>query len=499
MKKVILGFFLLLLGLVAVLVFNTLTFESKQMEVASLDSSSLPSIDKEVIQHLSTAVTYPTVSHEGGANFDTAAFLGLHHYIDSTFEQVATQLKKETVKEFSLLYTWEGTNPDKKPIILLGHMDVVPAEGKTLESWTEAPFKGTIKDGYIWGRGTLDDKISVFGILEAVEQLIKDGFRPEQTIYLAFGHDEEIGGTGAEAIAALLESRGIKAAYAMDEGGLVSSGIVPGIQNKQVALIGTAEKGYLSVHLQVNLDGGHSSMPAKETAIGLLSNAVVKLHESPIPAKLSDPVLDFASYVGPEMPFVEKMVFANLWLFERVLINIYEKSPSGNATVHTTQVPTIFNSGVKDNLIPTEANLTMNFRLLPGDSKEEVLEHIKSVINDERIKVSVVNNVGEATSPSKSSSDSFKSIQKTITEVYPNTMVSPYLTIAGTDAKHYEHVAEDIYRFLPTVFDSNDLRRLHGIDERIKTEDYIRAVQFYYQLIRNSQGKSEQKAEIAAE
>jgi carboxypeptidase PM20D1 len=316
--------------------------------------------------------------------------------------------------------------------------------------------------------------------------LLKENFQPERTIYLAFGHDEEIGGeNGAVKIAAYLQAQNVKADFVLDEGLVITQNIVPGLV-KPVALIGIAEKGYLSLELTVNADGGHSSMPTKETAIGILSAAVSKIENTPMPAKFSEPVNHFLEYVGPEMPFFQKMAFANQWLFKNTIISKYEKSNSGNATVRTTTAPTMFNSGIKDNVLPGTATAVINFRLLPGETQEDVIAHVKGAINDDRIQIKKYGHYGEASPVSDVQSESFSNIQKSIGQVFENTISTPALVIAATDARHYSAVADNAYRFLPLICKQEDLKRIHGLNEKISIENFKDCIRFYRQLIINT-------------
>jgi carboxypeptidase PM20D1 len=482
-KKILLTIFGLLLVLTTIILFKTFTFNSRQTAVEGVTPLNIEPVS---FNNLSQAIQIQTVSYDNPQQFKPAPFIALRNFLEKNYPLVKAKLSREIVNDYSLLYRWEGRNPALKPVVLLAHQDVVPVEAESLITWTEKPFSGLIKDGFIWGRGSLDDKIAVISIMESVERLLKEGFTPERTIYLAFGHDEEIGGhQGAEKISELLQSRKIKAEFVLDEGLSITEGVIPGLE-KPAALIGIAEKGYASVELSVNIRGGHSSLPEKETAIGVLSKAIVRLTKKQFPARISPPVLSFFENIGPEMPFVNKVIFANLWLFKGLLISIFEKSAPGNATLRTTTAPTIFKSGIKDNLLPTEAKAVVNFRILPGETAGDVMAHIRKVVKDSRIQLSTVGATSEATPVSATDSAGYRQIEKTIRQVYPGIIVTPSMVLAGTDSKHYVNISPDIYRFLPIRLSSTDLSRIHGIDERIKTDNYRECVQFYYQLMRNS-------------
>ena len=398
-----------------------------------------------------------------------------------------THLKRHLINNYNILYKWEGKNTEINPIIFAAHYDVVPVEEGSLHEWINDPYSGEIDNGFVWGRGTMDNKLAVMGIMEAIELLLEEGFIPERTIYAAFGYDEEICGlNGAKKIVDHLKDNNVRAEFVLDEGLVITRKIVPGIE-KDVALIGTSEKGYLSVELSLNHDGGHASIPQKETTIDILARAIVKLRENQPQSRICEPVERFLEYVGPEMPFVQKIFFANKWLFESVILGIYESTPAGNTLVRTTTAPTIFKSGIKDNILPTSASATMNFRILPGETVEDILSHIKNVIDDERIKISAGDYKTINPSPvSSAESYGFKIVEKTIKQIFPDVLVSPSLVNATTDARHYTAISDNVYRFSPQVVTAEDLPRYHGVNERLGTESFKDCIRFYMQIIRNS-------------
>jgi carboxypeptidase PM20D1 len=474
----------LLLVLVVVLLVKTLLYKSKQIHEEPLTPVVL---GDKCLEHLSEAVQIQTVSFDKAGEFDSVPFYHLISFLEKTYPLADARLHKKTINKLSLLYTWEGKNPALKPMLLIGHMDVVPAGSGGGEQWEFPPFSGEIKNGTVCGRGTLDDKVNVIGILEAVELLLKTGYQPERTIYLAFGHDEEIGGkNGASKIADYLQAQNIHADFLLDEGLVITKGIVPGIA-KNVALIGISEKGYVSVQLSVETDGGHSSMPAKESSIGILAAAVSALEKHPMPAKLSVPVVHFLDYVGPEMPLFSRLAFANRWLMQNLIISKYESSNAGSALVRTTTAATLFNSGTKDNVLPGYAAATLNFRVLPGETTSEVMEHIQKVVRDKRVQVKKQASFSEPSPVSEIDCPEFKCLQKSISQIFPNTLIAPSLVLGATDARHYAAITHNLYRFVPLIAESDDLKRIHGVNEKISGSDFLNAVRFYRQLILNAQ------------
>ncbi len=469
--------------LLIIVIVRTLLFESRQ---GNFDVSELTTFGDESLKRLSGAVQYPTVSNSVDSPVDTAAFEGYVNFITREYPLVHSRLKREVFNRFSLLYTWEGRDTLLPAVVLMAHYDVVPP-GDTLK-WERDPFSGFNDGSFIWGRGTLDDKASMISILEAVERLLSEGFVPERTLYLSFGHDEEISGErGARAIALALRERGVKIEYVLDEGMAVTKGMVPMVK-KPVALVGTSEKGYISIRLLCNMEGGHSSTPGKESALTIIAKAVTRLNENQMKPRLSGPVKDFIKFTGPEMPFYARAIFANKWLFKPLLLKIYTGSSSGNALVRTTTAPTIIHSGIKDNVIPLQAEAVVNFRILPGESSESVLEHVRKTINDPRVVIEPLKDfINEPAPVSPADTKGFGILFRTIREVYSEAIVAPTLTLSASDSRHFSVVTENIYRFAPLVVTAEDMARVHGLNERTAITDYLRGISFYYRLIRNSQ------------
>ncbi len=478
------GLAVVLLFLVGFVILKTALFSPPQKEVPPRGFSALDG--KSVAERLGLAVQYKTVSFSDPEKFDQNAFLGLHRLFNTLYPRVHAQLKMETVNDLSLLYTWQGKNPDLKPIMLISHLDVVPAEDT---GWTYPPFSGEIADGYVWGRGTLDIKSGVIGILEAVEYLLKEGFEPERTVYLGFGHDEEVGGiNGAAAICDLLESRGVVLGSLLDEGGSVLEDFLPGVDTP-AAMIGISEKGYLSLKLTAAVEGGHSSMPPQETAIGILSKAIVNLERNPMPAHLE--VVEFLmSHLGSALPFKQRLLFANTWLFGGLLKKQLRKSNLLNASMRTTTAPTLISAGSKDNVLPASAEAVVNFRLLPGDDLRSVYEMVLERIDDDRVKVTPYEGetlegaTGWDPSPvADTESPYYLRLARLIKEAYPDVLVSPYLVLGGTDARHYAPVTENALRFTPICMTREDLQSVHGVNERLSFENCAKMVAFYVAYI----------------
>jgi carboxypeptidase PM20D1 len=344
-----------------------------------------------------------------------------------------------------------------------------------------------VAEDYIWGRGALDMKQSLMAVMEAVEYLVDSGFKPNRTIYLAFGHDEEIGGhNGAAKIVELLQARKVQLEYTLDEGSAIVEGIIPNIA-RPVALIGLAEKGWVALELTAHGEGGHGSMPPEHTAVGRLVRAIHLLETHQMPAEIRRPFSDMFEYLAPEMPFLQRVVVANRWLFDSLLISRLEKSRATNAAIRTTTAITMLKGSDAYNVMPTEATAVGTFRALPGDTNDNVVEHVRNVIDDEDI---TVKKIGvRAWNPSRvSATDTFgfAAINKAIRQVLPDATIAPSLVVTGTDSKHYGTISENNYRFVPMRVGPEDVKRIHGVDERIGIENYSEIIRFYIQFLRNS-------------
>lgn len=485
MKKALLVVSVAVASLAAVLAGRTLGLESRQIAVEPATPLELDA--DRLAEHLAGALRFRTISYADRELIEPDEFRALNAYLEETLPLVHQRLTREVVNELSLLFTWRGSDPGLRPMLLMAHSDAVPVEPGTEGEWTYPPFAGRVADGYVWGRGAMDDKGSELAILDAVEALLATGFVPERTVYLAFGHDEEIGGgQGARAIAELLEDRGVELEYVLDEGREVWDGAMLGV-DRPVALIGLAEKGYLTVRLTARAPGGHSSMPARQSAIGVLASAIHALEANPMPAAFEGPVEETFAFLAPEMPFVSRVMHANRWLFGGMLTERLGERPYTNALIRTPTAVTLIDGGVKDNVLPLAATAAVNFRLHPGDTGEDVYEHVRQVIDDERVEVT--GGAGRLASPvSPTESFGFEAIHRSIRQVAPEVIVAPGIFFATTDARHYQGLTNQVFRFLPMSMDPEELTRYHSTDERISVADYERLVRFYAQLVRNSGG-----------
>lgn len=476
-RKLLLGILAIVAILAIYVLVRTFTFTSESIAVESVQPIEVP---ERAIARFQKSLTYRTISYFEEEQRDTAEFLRFHQFLADSYPMVDSVLEKK-IFNYSILYKWKGTDESKKGIVLMGHFDVVPVDTSTMDKWEALPFSGDLKEDKIFGRGAMDDKVNVISWMETIEILMEEEFQPQQDIYFSFGHDEEVGGDrGAKLIADYLEEQGADISFALDEGGFIAeAGMLEGL-GKPLAMINTAEKGYVSYRLTINTPGGHSSAPPANNTIGSLAKAIVLLEENQFDYEMVPLLETQISRIGPHFSdFKAKMAFANTWLFgEKILEGL---------NAHTTTAPTMIAGGVKDNVIPTEASVVVNFRIMPGETAENVKEHIVKLINDDRISVEVLTQSTEPSSFSETNSDSFKLIERTIYQLFPDVVVSPGLLGGGTDSKHFQSVADNVYRFYPTRINPENKGGFHGNNEHITVANYFETIQFNYQLMKNLQ------------
>lgn len=480
-KKFIIFIALCLLVLLIWMSNNLVNFTSKQITV---DASKDVFISQDAIENLSESISYKTISYDDSSDFDAVAFLSFHKFLKRTYPLTFSSLSERIFSDYSILLQWEAEEDlPLNPVLIMAHMDVVPADD--IENWSENPFSGAVKDNHVWGRGALDDKSSLMAILESVEYLLSNNFTPKRDIYFSLGHDEEnTGQKGNAIIANTLAEEGIYFEFVLDEGSIVTEGIFSDIDSP-VAIIGVAEKGYVTIELTSEYKSGHSSMPGNITTIGKLAKAINNLQRYQMPSELISPIKYFIEFIGPELGTKERFIFSNSYLLSSTILSKWESiSP---AMVRTTMAPTIISGGNKSNILPYEAKATINFRIRQGNNVDDVKEHVIKTINDNDITVSVVDK-NRSSNPSKVSSinsPSFNMIHKTIKERFPDVIVAPGLVLGATDSRHFQNISKDIYRFIPVKLSSSELSMFHGHNEKISVTEYLNMIQFYIQLIQN--------------
>lgn len=466
--------------LVTIVVVRTGEVESRQLQTEPVEVKVPP----QAPQRLATALRIRTITKQNPAELDSVAFRTFFRHLQQAFPKVHATLDSESVNGLSRLYTWQGREPSLSPIVLMAHVDVVPIE--TRSAWTYPPFGGRIADGHVWGRGALDDKSSVVSILEAIEILLKRGVTPRRTVHVALGHDEEVGGTrGGRALAERITADGVSPALVVDEGGAITRGALPGLHTP-LAVVGVAGKGYLSLELTAEQPGGHSSVPPTQTSIEVLNKALSRLQAEPLPARLSGVTGTMFDYLAPEMDLPMRTILANRWLSAPALRWVLNRRPATRAAVRTTTVPTRLDAGVKDNVIPSTARAVVNFRILPSQSVDGVVDHVQATLEGLPVQQEVLRSA-DPPSVSDVGTPAFQMLQRTIGQVTADSVVvAPYLVPGRTDSDYYADDSDSVYRFVPYQLGPEDQSRIHGTNERISLKDYRTVVRFYVQLLRNT-------------
>jgi carboxypeptidase PM20D1 len=432
---------------------------------------------------LGEAIQFRTVSLVNESD-DRAPFQHFHAWMQARYPAFHAAARREVIGEFSLLYTWGGSDAAQPPLLLLAHQDVVPVPGDTLQAWTLDPFGGLIRDDAVWGRGAIDDKGSLVALFEAAEHLARAGRQPRRTIMFAFGHDEEIGGEGGAAlIAAALAQRGARAWFAIDEG-MAALDRHP-LTGGPASMIGISEKGSGTLRVRALGQPGHSSMPPRETAVSLLAEAVDRIHSMPIERKLGGgPALGMMRALAPELSFTNRMAVANEWLFAPLLNQRMSGNPAALALMGTSVAPTMIAGGVRPNVLPGEATAAINFRIHPRDSADDLLRRARQAVADlDGVSVEWAEAPREASPISSTTSSSYALIAALSGEILPDAPVAPGLVIAGTDARLYADVAENVYRFQPILLSAADLEMPHGLNERLSIANFERMIRFYIGLM----------------
>ena len=442
-------------------------------------------VDRDlVVEHFQQAIRIATISKDYPAPVTPEPFLAFHQHLADSFPMVHSFAEQTIVNDYSLVYKFEGTQNDLKPVLFMGHMDVVPVDDETLGKWTHAPFDGIIADEQIWGRGAIDDKSTVMALMEAMELSLKHGKQPKRTVYFAFGHDEEIGGSqGAKKVAEYFIEQGVNFEFVLDEGGLILDGVLE-VVDQPVAIVGIAEKGFVNIRLVAERPGGHSSAPPANTGPGILAQAIVKLEENQFPTTLEYTNIMFDA-IGYFTDPVTKFAMANQWLTGPLVKRSMLSSQGTAAGIRTTTAATMLKGSSKSNILPTRATATVNFRIIPGETADTVLARVKRVIDDPRITYEVfMSNNPSAVSSTESLG--FQLIEQTIREFNDDALVAPYLVMGGTDSKYFYPLTDSVYRFLMIRVDPSKLGIVHGIDERLGIDDYVMGIQYFYELLRKS-------------
>lgn len=488
-KRILFGTLSLFIVLVGIILVRTFTYGGTPQDVREITLPVAPDFDAGLAaERLSEAIQFRTITVAPGDPRvgQERPWLNMQAWMADTYPAFHRAAVKETIPGgLSLLFKWQGSDATLDPLLLMAHQDVVPVNIGTESDWDAPPFSGAIQDGYVYGRGTIDDKGSMIGLLEALDALAREGFQPKRTVYLMLGHDEEVSGSGAAAGVSLLKERGISPIMALDEGFMaVENNPLTG---GTLAFIGVAEKGYVTLQLTVTAQGGHSSTPPRNSATVRLSRALIALDETQMPADFSKPpVSTLFETSASSMPFMMRLAFANQWLFGDMIDAQMGAIPQANAMIRTTTAPTMLTGSAKENVLAQRATAIVNFRIHPNDTEDSILAHVKRVTKDiEGLDVTLGRSGirGTGASPVSPMDNLAYGVLYAVAADSSGAPVAPGLVLGATDARYATAITDNVYRFMPAVMSPTDLTGFHGTNERITVENMGRLAKGYAQII----------------
>lgn len=485
--------FLGILAFIAVLIIGTAIhaafFKERQSASPALPEEAVD-VDRAA-RHLSEAISIKTISRDDPDEVDWGEFQKFHDFLEREYPLITKSLVREKVGRASLLYKWQGADESLEPIAFLSHMDVVPISDGTLGDWTHPPFDGFNDGEFVWGRGALDMKNHLVCVMESIETLLEEGFKPQRTVYLCFGHNEEIvasAESGAHELMETLRSRGVTLDSIIDEGGAMLPAKVNGLLDGCLAGIGVAEKGYADFRLTLKAKGGHSSQPPKHTAIGKLAKAVIRLENRQFKATLPDYVNSLFTGLGKRCSYAGRFVMCNYPLLKPLVKLIMTKIPPAASLVRTTIGVTMSSGSPAANVLPDAATVTVNCRIMPGESIASTREHIRKAVKNDDIEIELLKGK-EPSYVSPTNTKSFETLRKLCIAANEKNIVTPYLVMGGTDAYHYEPICKNIYRFAPFTVSTSLLLTTHSTNERCPIEQLGAGVTFFKRYIREMAGK----------
>ena len=468
---------LAVLAFLAVLITRALAFKPQPEEAASAAPETLD--EQKAIDHLQALIRCKTVSYRNKALEDNAEFEKLENLLPQLYPNVCKACELIKPNDRALLFHWKGKSSEQ-PGVLMAHYDVVPVNEA---DWQKPAFDGIIEDGVLWGRGTLDTKATFNGVLEAADNLIAQGFVPANDLYLAFGGDEEISGDGAPAIVRWFQQQHITPAFVLDEGGAVVENVFPGVK-VPCAVVGTGEKGPMDVKLTLKTSGGHASTPPPHSPVGILAQAVNRIESHPFPFTLTAPAAEMFDTLGRRSTFLYRLIFANLWCFKPVL-NLICRMSGGelNALVRTTVAFTQMQGSAASNVLPPEAWVGANMRLICGETVEGAKAYLEKAIANPNIQVDVVMGMSPSRI-SRTDDEPFQRLSQAIRGTWTDAVVSPYLMLACSDSRHYGVLSDHVYRFSAMALTKEERGLIHGNNERIPLGTIVKTVAFYQRLMR---------------
>ncbi len=441
------------------------------------------SLDLMGASKLSQVIQIPAITLMDPNEMDWNRFVEFREKLKELFPKVHEYGELTIINEYSLVYYFKGRESQKKlPILITAHMDVVPVEEGTEQDWKYPPYSGAIEEGYVWGRGTLDTKVHVIGPLQAMENLLTEGKIPDRDTYYAFGHDEERNGEqGALFIAEYFKQQKLEFEFVLDEGGCVVEDVIDGI-HKPIALIGIGEKGFANIELSVNQNGGHASMPSPHSSLGILAKALCRIEAHPFKPRLIMGTREFLMSIGPYMKGINKIILANLWLFQPLFIKVFSKSNSGSALLRTTVAVTMAKGSQAPNAMPQTSTAMINCRILPGETGQDLMDHLQKVVKKLPVEIKPIV-LDDPSQVSPTDCEAYGKIAEYVHKYFEQAIVAPYLVMASTDARKYEVVSHNIYRFSPYQVSNEDLDSIHGTNEKISIVNINKCISFFTDII----------------
>jgi carboxypeptidase PM20D1 len=477
-----------LLALGGVIAVRTATFAPTGLaDGTGIAVAAAPPLDiQAAAAHLGAAIRFQTVSNQDAAQNQTAEWDKLRSWLAATYPKAHAAMTKRLVGQ-TLLYSWPGSDPAAQPIIVMAHQDVVPVTPGTEKDWKYQPFAGIVAEGAVWGRGAIDDKGSLVALFEALEALAGQGFKPKRTVIMVSGHDEEVGGTGAAAVAKVLAAEKVRALFTIDEGGVITTD-TPMIKAPAM-MIGVAEKGYATLQVTAPAAGGHSSAPPREIGSVNLAKAVLAIHQDQFPVELRGPGASMLEVLAAKAGGVSKLAIANRWLFAPQIKAQVGESPAAEAMFHTTIAPTMLTGSPKENVLPQSATALINYRIAPWDSSAKVIERARAAVKGLPVTVEWTRIAPREPTPvSSTNSPGWKLIVAAAHADRPGTTFAPYLVVGGTDSRNMAGVSDDVYRFAAVEFDTDTIKLIHGTNEHISIRNLESQIRFFARLIATAAG-----------
>lgn len=471
---IIISFFAIVLLLLGIALIRTISMRvAHKKRVSHIYPVSSAKNGNQSAKNLSDAVSFETVQ-KGDSSFDE-----FHTFLASTYPKVHSSLTRLYTDTNNLVFLYKGEDSSLLPALITAHQDVVPA---TNEGWDYPPFSGHIEDGYVYGRGSFDDKGSLIAILEAVEQLLEEGFVPKRDWYIALGCDEETRGEkGALLLAKKMKEEGLTFSVVLDEGGAVVEGFFKAI-TRPIAAVGVCEKGNAHIEISSSVEGGHSSTPKNPTSVGVLAKKIAYIEYHPLSQTLIDPIKKMLYNLGLYAPFSFAFILLNSWLFTPIIFSIFKKNTTMNALIRSTCAVTMTKGSDAANIISPKASAVVNLRILPGDNVKDIVNYYKKRGLHEEVSFDIIQ-MSPLSKVSRTDTSSFRHLETTISSVFPHTIITPYVMTGGSDALHYESVCDCVYRFTPALMNNSELSRMHNTNERFSIENLLSSIRFYKTFI----------------